>query len=486
MHERKEENLIIPRNRYDCITIMPKVLGVDSSSQATKIVLCDAETGTELASARASHLDATEIDPAVWWDAFQAAFAQISAESDAIAVGGQQHGMVALDASGNVLRPALLWNDVRSAPDAVDLIEQGGGSQWWADAVGSVLVASFTVTKLRWLARNEPDVMDRVHTVMLPHDYITAKLTNAGVEGTTDRGDASGTGYWSPASGEYRHDIIKLAAGKEINVPRVIGPSEIAGRTPNGTPVAAGTGDNMAAALGLDLQPGDVLVSLGTSGTACAVSQTPPADATGDVAGFADATGRYLPLVCTLNAARVIDAVAFMLGTDISGIEQLALSAPVGAERLVMLPYLDGERTPNLPLATGTLMGLRRDNMTPSNVARAAIEGMICGLIDGVDALSRVGVPVKRALLVGGAAASRAVQDVAAASFDVPVFLPEPREYVARGAARQAAWALSGARNPPQWETKLTELPVAVSDDERRAVRARYAAARDGYIGVSE
>jgi xylulokinase len=213
----------------------------------------------------------------------------------------------------------------------------------------------------------------------------------------------------------------------------------------------------MAAALGLELRRGDVVVSLGTSGTAFGVHATPTGDPTGAVAGFADATGRFLPLVCTLNAARVLTATAQMLGTDLAGLDRLALEAPAGAEGLVMLPYLDGERTPDLPHATGTLDGLTRANATPANLARASVEGMLCALADGVDALVSLGMQVHRILLIGGAAQSAAVQHVAPDLFGAPVTVPAAGEYVALGAARQAAWALAVAHEgstvdgPPAW-----------------------------------
>src|SRR6185437_4822810 len=285
----------------------------------------------------------------------------------AIGVGGQQHGMVCLDESGAVVRDALLWNDTRSAPAAVDLIaELPEGAAGWARATGSVPVASFTVTKLRWLAEHEPAEAARVARVLLPHDWVTHQLrADLGAEPTTDRGDASGTGYWSPATGEYRPDLMRLAFGREFGVPRVAGPAETVGETAAGARLAPGTGDNASAALGLGLRPGDVVVSLGTSGTVYAVSDTPTADVSGTVAGFCDATGRYLPLIATLNAARVMTAIASLLGVDLTALDELARQAPPGAGGLTLLPYLDGERTPNLPDAKGLLAGLTRSNANP-------------------------------------------------------------------------------------------------------------------------
>jgi xylulokinase len=464
---------------------MTKVAGIDSSTQSTKIVVCDADTGKVLGEASAPHPDGTEVHPDAWWAALDSVSAGLLDDVEAIGVGAQQHGLVALDEAGAVVRPALLWNDIRSASAAEDLVRDLGGPAAWADAVGSVPVASFTVTKLRWLAEREPELAARVADVMLPHDWLTWRLLGPGSQPVTDRGDASGTGYWSPATGTYREDIVTRAFGRVPRLPRVLRPHEAAGETPSGALVSAGTGDNMAAALGLQAGTGDVVVSLGTSGTAFAVHDRPVADASGTVAGFADATGRYLPLVCTLNAARVLTATARLLGTDLAGLDRLALSAEPGAGGLVLLPYLEGERTPNLPDAAGTLTGLRRDNMTPENLARAAVEGMLCGLADGVAALSALGVDMRRVLLIGGASRSRAVRAVAPMVFGAPVVVPEPAEYVALGAARQAAWALSGADRPPHWEADhLADDVREVADAEAgERIRTAYAAARSMIYG---
>jgi len=457
---------------------MTLVAGIDTSTQSTKVLVCDAETGAVVRQGRAGHPDATEVDPAEWWRAFEEATAGGLLDGvAAIGVGGQQHGMVCLDADGAVVRDALLWNDNRSARAAADLIaELPDGAAGWARGTGSVPVASFTVTKLRWLARHEPENAERVATVLLPHDWVTHRLrADPGQEPTTDRGDASGTGYWSPATGEYRFDLLKLALGREVRVPRVAAPSETVGETASGALLAPGTGDNMAAALGLGLEPGDVVVSLGTSGTVFGVSDTPTADVSGTVAGFADATGRHLPLVATLNAARVLGAVAGLLGVDLAGLDALARSASPGAGGLTLLPYLDGERTPNLPDARGLLAGITRANATPANLARAAVEGMLCGLADGLDAVRSLGVPIERVLLIGGAAASTAVRDVAPALLGVPVSVPAPAEYVALGAARQASWILAGGAEPPPWPVASIDIESAPTE----SVRKGYAEVRD-------
>ena len=213
---------------------MALVAGIDSSTQSCKVVVRDADTGALVRSGRASHPDGTEVAPWYWWDALQSAIVSAGGldDVDAVSVGGQQHGMVALDSRGEVVRDALLWNDTRSAPAALDLIEELGGPQAWADAVGSVPVASLTVTKLRWLRDAEPENAARVAAVALPHDWLTWRLAGApGLDAlVTDRSDASGTGYWSPATEDYRHDLLELALGHDALVPRVLGPSEAGAR----------------------------------------------------------------------------------------------------------------------------------------------------------------------------------------------------------------------------------------------------------------
>ena len=471
---------------------MPLVAGVDSSTGSTKVEVRDADGGAVVASASAPHPATTpprsEQDPAAWWSAFEVAWSAVGSPSvAAVSVAGQQHGMVVLDVDGEVIRPAKLWNDTESAPDAGWCVKQlDGRAQAWADAVGSVPVAAFTVTKLSWLHRSEPDAWARVAHVMLPHDWVTARLARLAPGAyVTDRGDASGTGYWSAASGEYRWDILAIIdAERDWSgvVPAVLQPLQAAG-TWDGAIVAPGTGDNMAAALGVGLEPGDVAISLGTSGTVYTVSETPTADATGAVAGFADATGRYLPLVCTLNATKVTDAVRRLLGCELAELDELALAAPAGAGGLTLLPYLDGERTPDRPTATGVLAGVRSD-VTRSQFARAAFEGVLCGLLDGFDALA-VHAPVDgRLVLVGGGARSHAYRQLLADLSGRVVHVPDADEHVAAGACVQAAAVLLGQEPgvvAQAWGlgrgTTIEPRPDSASD--AAAVRAAYEARRE-------
>ena len=428
---------------------MALVMGVDSSTQSCKVVVTDAASGAVVREGRAAHPDGTEVDPAAWWDALREAIVAAGGmgDVDAWSIGGQQHGMVALDAEGRVIRDALLWNDTRSADAAEALIDELGADSL-AERTGLVPVASFTITKLRWLRDAEPENAARVAAVALPHDWLTWRLRGFGPAGesaqgpvleelVTDRSDASGTGYWSPeawapAVDGYDRDLFVSALGHDAVLPRVLGPAEWV-TDADGRRVAPGAGDNAGAALGVGAATGDVVVSIGTSGTVFAVSASRTVDSSGTVAGFADADGGFLPIVVTLNAARVLDAIARLLGVDHAELSDLALAAESGAGGLTLLPYFEGERTPNLPDATASLTGMTLASTTRENLARAAVEGMLSGLGAGLDALRDLDVPLERALLIGGAAQSPAVRAIA------PDVLGLPGEYVALGAARQAA-----------------------------------------------
>lgn len=456
------------------------VAGVDSSTQSCKVVIRDVRTWSLVRHGRAAHPSGTEVNPMHWWSALELAVEEAGGLEDvaAISIAGQQHGMVSLDEKGDSIRDALLWNDLRSAGAANDLIIELGGPENWAKATGSVPVAAFTVTKLRWLVENEPAHARRLAAVALPHDWLSWRLRGGSAIGElrTDRGDASGTCYYSPSTGEYQRDLVKLAlAAQDVPyLPEVMAPNEafgVAASLDSSAVVAAGTGDNMAAALGVDAQPGDVVVSLGTSGTAFMVSEQPTHDETGAVAGFADATGRFLPLVCTLNAARVIQAMARTLNVSLEDLDRLALGAPPGAHGLSMLPYLEGERTPNRPDASGVIAGLTLSNSTPEDLARAAIEGVLCGLADAIDALLVQGMQAERVILIGGAARSDTIAHIASAIFGREVVVPVPGEYVAEGAVRQALGALQRSEHPTGPHRVPAKVVHAASTPE---VRERY------------
>lgn len=467
---------------------MSYVAGVDSSTQSVKVVVCDAETGAVVRSARAAHPDGTEVSAEAWWTAYRTATAdpELLAGVSAVAVGGQQHGMVTLDDHGDLVRDALLWNDNRSAPDALDLIGELGGATAWAEAVGTVPVASMTVSKLRWLARVEPEHAARTSRVVLPHDWLSWQLGGQRGEPTTDRGDASGTCYFDATTNRYRDDLVRRAIGHDLALPRVAAPDEIVGETPAGIAIAPGTGDNMAAGLGLGVSVHAAVVSLGTSGTAFTRSDEQTHEPTGTVAGFADATGSFLPLVCTLNGARNLVATAQLLGVSLAELSRLALTAQPGAGGLVFLPYLQGERTPPLPDARGELVGLTLANMNAANLARATIEGVLWSLAYGVQVLQDQTGPIDAITLTGGASQSEAVRSIAPAVFGLPVVVTDTFESVAVGAARQAAWAYTGKL--PEWSVPVLSQHDPTTAEQQAAAELdhRYRAAlHDHFLSTS-
>ncbi|MER5178175.1 xylulokinase [Streptomyces sp. NPDC002896] len=450
----------------------PLVVGVDSSTQSTKALVVDTATGQIVASGQAPHTVTSgagrESDPEQWWSALCEALRQCgdaAHEAAAVSIGGQQHGLVTLDAQGRPVRPAMLWNDVRSAPQAQRLIEELGGPKVWADRFGSVPGASFTVTKWAWLAEHEPEAVRATAAVRLPHDYLTERLTGTG---TTDRGDASGTGWWSSAGESYDEEILGRVGLDPALLPTVVRPGEVAGTVrggdlpfAKGTLVAPGTGDNAAAALGLGLRPGTPVLSLGTSGTVYAVSQRRPADPSGTVAGFADARGDWLPLACTLNCTLAVDRVAALLGIDRQAVE------PGGS--VTLLPYLDGERTPNLPNASGLLHGLRHDT-TPGQLLQAAYDGAVHSLLGALElVLDEDADPTAPLLLIGGGARGTAWQQTVRRLSGRAVQIPEAKELVALGAAAQAAGLLTGedpAAVARRWGTAQGPVLEPVERDE--------------------
>lgn len=462
------------------------VVGIDSSTQSCKVLAVSAATGEMLASGSSPHPDGTCVDPNVWTQALanaweSAGIADLDGRLIGTAVAAQQHGMVAVDSADVPVHDALLWNDIRSAGQAASMVDELGAKAW-VDAVNVVPVASFTLAKLAWLAQNRPSDAARVATVGLPHDWLNLQLTG---HWGTDRSDATGTAYFDPVSNKYRPDLLERFFGTGVQLPPVLAPEASAGTLlprwgSSAAVVGAGMGDNAGAALGLELVPGEIVVSVGTSGTVFAVSETPVRDVGGGVAGFADATGAHLPLLAMINSARVLAAGAAMLNVDLPEFDRLARAGAPDAGGLTLLPYLDGERTPNLPDATGTLLGLTRSNMTPENLARAAVLGVLNSLADALETMTSLGVPVRRVLLIGGGSKSLALREGAATVFGVPVEIPEAREYVALGAARQAAWAATGEL--PTWGRRI-EASYEPSGEWGPVVRERYVAARKALYG---
>ena len=462
---------------------MTLVAGIDSSTQSCKIVVRDLASGAILRKGSAPHPAGTEVDPEAWWIALQSAISSAGGVDDvsAISISAQQHGLVALDDRGEVIRPSLLWNDTRSAPAAKKLIEEFGASNLAARS-GSVPVASFTITKLRWLRDAEPENASRVAAVALPHDWLTWRLRGFGPVGgsplgadfselVTDRSDASGTGYFDSRTNTYDDELFTAALGHSAHLPRVLRAEERAGFTIAGQIVGAGAGDNAAAALGLNAREGDAVLSIGTSGTVFSVSSRASHDESGTVAGFADASGHFLPLVATLNAARVLKSTADLLGVGFDEYASIALRAESGAGGVVLLPYFEGERTPNFPSAQASLHGLTLSSYSRENIARASVEGMLCGLADGLDALVRQSSPVSRLMIIGGGAQSQAVQAIATTVFSVPLVVPAVAEYVALGSTVQAAWALAGVR--PEW---AIEEQSTYTSNFNPALRSQYSA----------
>lgn len=479
---------------------MAVVAGIDSSTQSCTVELRDADTGRLLGSGRAPHPPTrppvSEQDPQAWWQALVSAWLQACADGgidarrvDAIAVAAQGHGLVCTDAVGDVVRPAKLWNDTSSAPQAEEMVRVRGRA-WWADQIGSVPTAAFTVTKLAWLAQNEPASFARVRGVLVPSDWLSFRLTGGRA---TDRSNASSTGYYSAHEGRWRPDILTDLVGPgdwEAVLPEVLGPTQTIGSTNaeaaaalgvrQGVPVGPGAVDQQAGFLGLGLTTGDVLYSLGTSGVVMTSSPRPVHDATGWVNGVADAAGGFLPLVCTLNATKATDTVRRLLAVGYDEFAELALSAPRTADRPVLAPFFDGERSPDRPAATGALVGLTNAT-TREQVALAAVEGVLLGLVRGQGALAAAGADVSGSVVVaGGGARSTAYRQVLADLLGRPVLRLDAPEATARGAAAQAAAVLNGSSVD---EVARHWRPDRVDTTEPRStapdVSARYRRAAD-------
>ena len=468
----------------------PLVVGIDSSTQSTKVLVVDAATGDVVARGQASHSvtedQRRESDPREWWRALREALAQCgrpARAASAVSVAGQQHGLVTLDERGEPVRPAMLWNDVRSAPQRDALVEDLGGPQEWAERIGSVPLPAFTVTKWAWLRENEPEAAAATHSVRLPHDFLTERLTG---RGSTDRGDASGTGWWSTAAERYDERILELVGLPAASLPEVLAPGEAAGTVtelpgvaqsglPEGALVATGTGDNMAAALGLGLRPGRPVISLGTSGTVYAVAPHRSVDPSGTVSGFADARDAWLPLACTLNCTLAVDRVAALVGRDREAVE------PAG--ETVLFPFLDGERTPDLPYASGLLTGLRHAT-TGGQLLQAAYDGAVFALLRALDrVLDDAASSAEPIALIGGGARGTAWRETVRRLSGRPVQVPQAQELVALGAAAQAAGLLLGedpAAVARRWRTDEGPSYEPLPADEAALARIEATLGRAG------
>lgn len=430
------------------------VAGVDCSTQATKVVVVDVETGRMVTNGRVAHDTfrdgaASETDPENWWSALAGALSQTgcSNEVDAISIAAQQLGIVTLDRCHRPLRRAILWDDTRSAEAAVQLRESLGGMASWAEAVGTQPMAGLSVASWSWLRNAEPTIAEQTKFVRLPHDFLTERLTGNSV---TDRGDASATGWWSSRRESYVPEVLELPIVQlhRSMLPQVLGPDEPAGVVRReaaewcglraGVCVACGTGDNMAAALALAVEPGTPVISLGTSGTAYVRSSYAPADPSGQVFADASASGDHLPLSCTLNATLAVDNLARMLGIDREAVSEKS--------RVVVLPYLSGERLPIYPNARGSIVGIDHST-TASEILLAAYEGVAYSLVRSLDVLHdhSSGIdPDAQIILTGGGARGKVWQDTIARLSGRELLIPRSDELVAWGAAAQAAGVLRG------------------------------------------
>ena len=470
---------------------MPLVAGIDSSTQACTIVLRDADDGRVVATAEAPHPPASppvsEQAPEAWWEALLGAARQLDLRDVvAVSIDGQGHGLVVLDAAGRALRPAKLWNDLTATAEARQLVELLG-AEGWARRTGIVPTSAITIAKVLWLKQHEPWVLDKASMLLLPPNYLTYRLTAAHV---TDRSEGAGTGYMDAAASAWDTDILTLVDDQRdwaSMLPSVAGPVDAAGTMtnqaaratgfPEGIMVGPGANDQPVAALALGVVGDDVIISLGTSGTVSARSTVPLIDPSGAVQSVADATGAFRPLVCTQNATRVTDVFARLLGLDYARLAELALEAPGDDGRPILVPYLEGERTPDRPDATGALAGIQADT-TQGQIARAAFEGVLMGLLEGLARLRAVGTPADgRLILTGGGARSPAYRQFLADLASAPVFVADLEETSATGATVQAA--AIHHRVPIEdittaWAPRLHEVAEPRAGQGVQALRARY------------
>lgn len=466
------------------------VAGVDSSTQSCTVELRDATSGALLGSGNAKHPPThppiSEQRTSDWWAAFRAALSQAVAAAGArsqdiraISVGAQCHGLVGLAADGTPVRPVKLWNDTTAGEDVQRLLGERPQTSW-VEEVLLPLNPALTIAKLAWVASHEPKNLARIRRLMVPADWLTFMLTG---EHVTDRSNASGTGYYSAHERSWRPDLLSLHVSDAVDweglLPRVLGPDEAAGTVrPDiaaelglapGAVVGAGGGDQHLAAVGIGLREGEVAFSLGTSGVVFTPAGLPAGERNWTVDYVCDTTGGYLPLICTLNCTKVTDRFAYFLGVDLPTLDELALSVPEPTQT-VLLAYLDGERTPMRPGATGTLAGLRGDT-TREELARAAYDGVVQGLVRGAATLAELaGRPITdKVVAIGGGARSRAYPQFIADRCGAPVVTVDAPEATARGACVQAAAVLHGS---PVTEVRDAWSPPVVRTAEPRVRQA--------------
>ena len=481
-------------------------LGIDCGTQGTKALLTD-ENGTALGRGYAPHAliehesGAREQQPAWWVDALRISVHHALAHQHnpairALGVSGQQHGLVVLDEHLRVIRPAKLWNDTETAPQNQQLIDLLGGKQAWFERFGVVPLTGYTVSKLLWLKQNEPENFARIRHILLPHEYLNFFLTG---RMTAEFGDASGTAFFDPRTRQWSRDILDAIDGGTgqlfAALPPLLSVDEPVGTLlpevaadlglPMTCLVSTGGGDNMMGAIGTgNVREGVVTLSLGTSSTVYSFHNAPVLDETGNVAPFCSSSGGWLPLVCTMNATNVVTQTLHTLGRTVEDIESALATTPPGANGLVFVPFLNGERTPDLPNARGTLLGISPNNFTPDNLIRAAIEGVSFGILNGLDLIQH-GAPVDRMLAIGGGSRSAAwrqlLADASGASVDVPI----EDEAGCLGAVIQAMYLASRTAGQPETFPEIASRCVKV-DPTRAAqpnptLRSLYTQARQRF-----
>ncbi len=466
-------------------------LGIDSGTQSTKTIAVDIESGQILASASASygliaglppgHL---EQHPQEWVDAVDATvrdclnqLGERRSEVQAIGVSGQQHGFVPLDKKGKVIRPAKLWCDTSTVEQCKQFEAEFGGAEGVIKLAGNAIVPGYTAPKILWLKQNEPKNYRSLETVLLPHDFINLYLTG---ERSMEFGDASGTGLMDVREKKWCEPLIEfIDPDLQDALPALSSSRRAAGLLRDNlreawglakSPVvSAGGGDNMMGAIGTgNVQPGVVTVSLGTSGTAYAFSAEPVIDPQGEVAAFCDSTDRWLPLVCTMNVTVATEQIRKMFGWKHEQLEANVGTAPAGAGGLLFLPYLTGERTPNLPLGSGVLHGLTVENMSPAHLARSVMEGATLGLAYGLARFRELGIQPTEIRLTGGGSKSRVWRQICADIFGVPTLCLASAEGAALGAAIQGAYASLAAHGKPATFRDLC-AKIVVADETTRS-----------------
>ncbi|MCQ4297407.1 xylulokinase [Pseudomonas stutzeri] len=467
-------------------------LGIDCGTQGTKALLLDSATGTVLGQGSASHElisgpnGRREQRVEQWTDAFEAATAAALAEAGiagdrvlGIGVSGQQHGLVTLDSDGKVMRPAKLWCDTESANQNQRLLEWLGGERGSLERLGVVIAPGYTVSKLLWMKEQHPQLFERIAHILLPHDYLNYWLTG---RSCSEYGDASGTGYFNVRARHWDLEMLRHidSSGRlEAALPELIGPDEAVGRlrpelahrlglNPDAI-VSSGGGDNMMGAIGTgNIHPGTITMSLGTSGTLYAFAEQPRISPQPSVATFCSSSGGWLPLICTMNLTNANAAIRDLLELDLQQFNELVMQAPIGAEGVTLLPFLNGERVPALPQATASLHGLTTDNLTRANLCRAVLEGVTFGLRYGLDLLRESGVRSERIQLIGGGAKNPQWRQIVADMMATPVVCTTHSEAAALGGAIQAAWCYAKQTDPT---ASLDELcKRCVSLDEATAV----------------